>query len=258
MAEEVAQQKSPEETAQQIIADNSTEQAEPAAVVQTEQPENAVPEQPNMESLIRETIKAEMGREQGRMAQMSGQKFADMESRMESRFSTLLEPLLVQANEAEKERLLNLGQDELAEMVLQGRAATAAPQQIQQEQPNQYLTALATASQELIIEKEDPRIWEGWQKNMSVTKSIELAKQNIEKLAGKTVGVSQQGSANQQPAPTNGTPPSAPSTQGAPQKSIRTISTISEAAQMFADGKLDSNQYRAAKKQIRSDGSATL
>ena len=33
MAEEVAQQKSPEETAQQIIADNSTEQAEPAAVV---------------------------------------------------------------------------------------------------------------------------------------------------------------------------------------------------------------------------------
>jgi len=264
MAEEVAQQKSPEETAQQIIADNSTEQAEPAAVVQTEQPENAVPEQPNMESLIRDTIKAEMGREQGRMAQMSGQKFADMESRMESRFSTLLEPLLLQANEAEKERLLNLGQDELAEMVLQGRAATAAPQQIQQEQPNQYLTALATASQELItenslaIEKEDPRIWEGWQKNMSVTKSIELAKQNIEKLAGKTVGVSQQGSANQQPAPTNGTPPSAPSTQGAPQKSIRTISTISEAAQMFADGKLDSNQYRAAKKQIRSDGSATL
>ena len=264
MAEELAQQKSPEETAQQILVANSTEQAEPAAVVQTEQPENAVPEQPNMESLIRDTIKAEMGREQGRMAQMSGQKFADMESRMETRFSTLLEPLLLQANEAEKERLLNLGQDELAEMVLQGRTATAAPQQTQQEQPSQYHIALATASQELItenslaIQMEDPRIWEGWQNGMSVTKSIELAKQNIEKLAGKPAGVSQQGSVNQQPALTNGTPQSAPSTQGAPQKSIRTISTISEAAQMFADGKMDSKQYRAVKNQIRSDGSATL
>jgi len=105
---------------------------------------------------------------------------------------------------------------------------------------------------------EDPRIWEGWQNGMSVTKSIELAKQNIEKLAGKPAGVSQQGSVNQQPALTNGTPQSAPSTQGAPQKSIRTISTISEAAQMFADGKMDSKQYRAVKNQIRSDGSATL
>ena len=39
MAEEVVQQKNPEEPAQQIIADNSTEQAEPAAEVQTDQQE---------------------------------------------------------------------------------------------------------------------------------------------------------------------------------------------------------------------------
>ena len=264
MAEEVVQQKNPEEPAQQIIADNSTEQAEPAAEVQTDQQEAVTPAEPTLADL-QQNMQDFMGREQGRLAQESGQRIAAATQAMDAKLdllSTSIKPLLEQAEAVERERLLNLGQDELAEMVIQQRTATAAPEPAQ-ETLSPYLTALATAGQELITENnlgvaiEDPRIWEGWQNNMSVTKSIEIAKQNIERLAGKAPQTVQQSSAQPNPAPAS-VPPSAPSTQGAPQKSIKTISTLSEAAQLFADGHIAPAQYRAAKKQISISGSATL
>lgn len=264
MAEEVVQQKNPEEPAQQVIADNSTEQAEPVAEVQTDQQEAVTPAEPTLADL-QKNMQDFMGREQGRLAQESGQRIAAVQQAMDAKLDSLsasMKPLLEQAEAVERERLLNLGQDELAEMVIQQRTATAAPEPAQ-ETLSPYLTALATAGQELITENnlgvaiEDPRIWEGWQNNMSVTKSIEIAKQNIERLAGKAPQTVQQSSAQPNPAPAS-VPPSAPSTQGAPQKSIKTISTLSEAAQLFADGNIAPAQYRAAKKQIRETGSATL
>ena len=264
MAEEVVQQKNPEEPAQQILADNSTEQAEPVAEVQTAQQEAVTPAEPTLADL-QQNMQDFMGREQGRLAQESGQRIAAVQQAMDAKLDSLsasMKPLLEQAEAVERERLLNLGQDELAEMVIQQRTATAAPEPAQ-ETLSPYLTALATAGQELITENnlgvaiEDPRIWEGWQNNMSVTKSIEIAKQNIERLAGKAPQTVQQSSAQPNPAPAS-VPPSAPSTQGAPQKSIKTISTLSEAAQLFADGNIDPAQYRAAKKQIKESGSATL
>jgi len=264
MAEEVVQQKNPEEPAQQVIADNSTEQAEPVAEVQTDQQEAVTPAEPTLADL-QQNMQDFMGREQGRLAQESGQRIAAATQAMDAKLDSLsasMKPLLEQAQAVERERLLNLGQDELAEMVIQQRTATAAPEPAQ-ETLSPYLTALATAGQELITENnlgvaiEDPRIWEGWHKNLSVTKSIEIAKQNIERLAGKAPQTVQQSSAQPNPAPAS-VPPSAPSTQGAPQKSIKTISTLSEAAQLFADGNIDPAQYRAAKKQISQGGSATL
>ena len=264
MAEEVVHQTNLEDPAQQVIADNSTEQAEPVAEVQTDQQEAVTPAEPTLADL-QQNMQDFMGREQGRLAQESGQRIAAVQQAMDAKLDSLsasMKPLLEQAEAVERERLLNLGQDELAEMVIQQRTATAAPEPAQ-ETLSPYLTALATAGQELITENnlgvaiEDPRIWEGWQNNMSVTKSIEIAKQNIERLAGKAPQTVQQSSAQPNPAPAS-VPPSAPSTQGAPQKSIKTISTLSEAAQLFADGNIDPAQYRAAKKQISQGGSATL
>lgn len=263
MAEEVAEQKSPEEPAQQVIADNSTEQAEPVAETPTDQQEAVTPAEPTLLDL-QQNMQDFMGREQGRLAQESGQRIAAVQRAVDVKLDSLsasMKPLLDQAEAAERERLLNLGQDELAEMVIQQRTATAAPQA--QEPLSPYLTALATAGQELITENnlgisiEDPRIWEGWQQGTPVTKSIEIAKNNIERLAGKAPQTVQQSSAQPNPAPAS-VSPSAPSTQGAPQKSIKTISTLSEAAQLFADGNINPAQYRAAKKQISQGGSATL
>ncbi len=171
-----------------------------------------------------------------------------------------LEPLVQMASAQERERLLNLDNEQLAEMVLKQRSqpATAQPQPAQQEQqvdPN--INALATATQDLLNQNgldmkiEDPRLWEGYQQGMSLLQSIDLAKKNIEKVKGV------QPQQTQQPAATTPTP-ATPSTQGAPQKSVKTISSLSDAAQLFADGNIDSTQYREAKKQIKSSGSATL
>lgn len=260
MVEEVQQQKTPEETAQEILATNpSTETAEQPAEPQVDAPA-PVAESPDPLSVVKDFL----GKEQGRLAQVSGQRIAAVEKSLKTElddFKQSIQPLLEQAESAKREQLLSMGQDELAEMVIeqQRNAATAqAPQQ------DPYLTALATASQELITENnlnishEDPNIWTGWQKNMSVTQSIELARQNIERMSGKTVAAPVQETPVTQQTPAQQAPPATPSTQGAPQKSIKTISTLSEAAQLFADGNIDTAQYRSAKKQISQGGSATL
>ena len=264
MAEEVVQQKNPEEPAQQVIADNSTEQAEPVAEVQTDQQEAVTPAEPTLADL-QQNMQDFMGREQGRLAQESGQRIAAVQQAMDAKLDSLsasMKPLLEQAQAVERERLLNLGQDELAEMVIQQRTATAAPEPAQ-ETLSPYLTALATAGQKPKHENKQgvaldcPDLRERLHKNCSVTKSIEIEKHNVRPLAGTAPQTVPHITAQPNHAPAS-VPPSAPSTKGAQQKSLKTISTLSEAAQLFADGNIAPAQYRAAKKQIKESGSATL
>jgi len=259
MAEEV-KQNTPEATAQQILAENSTEQPQEVAATTEEQP--AVTETPDVSSIVNKTLQDFMGKEQGRLAQVSGQKIAAVEKSLDSKLEQLnqrLEPLMQMANAQERERLLNLDNEQLAEMVIKQRSQPATAQQpVQQEQPvDPNINALATATQDLINQNgldmkiEDSRLWDGYQQGMSLLQSIDLARKNIEKVKGVQPEQTQQ--------PVAATPPPAtPSTQGAPQKSVKTISSLSDAAQLFADGNINSTQYREAKKQIRSSGSATL
>lgn len=260
MAEEV-KQNTPENTAQEILAENSTEQPQEVAATTEEQP--AVTETPDVSTIVNKTLQDFMGKEQGRLAQVSGQKIAAVEKSLDSKLEQLnqrLEPLMQMANAQERERLLNLDNEQLAEMVIKQRSqpATAQPEPVQQEQqvdPN--INALASATQDLISQNglnmniEDSRLWEGYTQGMSLLQSIDLARKNIEKVKGV------QPQQTQQPASATPTP-ATPSTQGAPQKSVKTISSLSDAAQLFADGNINSSQYRDAKKQIRNSGSATL
>ena len=260
MAEEV-KQNTPENTAQEILAENSTEQPQEVAATTEEQP--AVTETPDVSTIVNKTLQDFMGKEQGRLAQVSGQKIAAVEKSLDSKLEQLnqrLEPLMQMANAQERERLLNLDNEQLAEMVIKQRSqpATAQPEPVQQEQqvdPN--INALASATQDLITQNglnmniEDSRLWEGYTQGMSLLQSIDLARKNIEKVKGVQPQQTQQSAAA---TPT----PATPSTQGAPQKSVKTISSLSDAAQLFADGNINSTQYREAKKQIRNSGSATL
>jgi hypothetical protein len=260
MAEEV-KQNTPENTAQEILAENSTEQPQEVAATTEEQP--AVTETPDVSTIVNKTLQDFMGKEQGRLAQVSGQKIAAVEKSLDSKLEQLnqrLEPLMQMANAQERERLLNLDNEQLAEMVIKQRSqpATAQPEPVQQEQqvdPN--INALASATQDLITQNglnmniEDSRLWEGYTQGMSLLQSIDLARKNIEKVKGVQPQQTQQ-SASATPTPAT------PSTQGAPQKSVKTISSLSDAAQLFADGNINSGQYRDAKKQIRNSGSATL
>jgi hypothetical protein len=261
MVEEVIQQNSPEETAPEILASNpSTEAAGQPAEPQADTPALVV-ESPDPLSLVKDFL----GKEQGRLAQVSGQKIAAFQQSVKAELDGMKEsfkPLLQQAQQVERERLLNMGTDELADMVMQKNTATAEPAQTEQAL-SPTLAALATATQELVAESnlnislEDPNLWEGWNNSMSVAKSIEIAKQNIDKMSGKTQVAQQQTNVQQQtaqPAP----PSTAPTTQGAPQKSNRTISSRSELAEMFAAGRITSGQYRTGKDQLRTSGTVSF
>tara|TARA_R110000744_G_scaffold6719_2_gene23302 strand:- start:4633 stop:4896 length:264 start_codon:yes stop_codon:yes gene_type:complete len=71
MVEEVIQQNNPEEIAPQIIAESSTEQAEPVAVVQTDQQEAVIPAEPTLSDL-QQNMQDFMGKEQGRQPRNLG------------------------------------------------------------------------------------------------------------------------------------------------------------------------------------------
>ncbi len=254
MVEEVQQAKIPEETAPEVPVESSTEIAEQPADLQADAPALVV-ESPDPLSVVKDFL----GKEQGRLAQVSGQKIAAFQQSVKAELDDMKEsfkPLLEQAQQAERERLLNMGTDELADMVMQKNAATAQPAQTEQTL-SPTLSALATATQELVTESnldislENPKLWEGWNNSMSVAKSLEIAKQNIEKMSGKTQVVQQQPA---QPV----TPSATPSTQGAPQKSIKTISSRSELAELFSTGRIDQNQYRKGKEDLRKSGSVSF
>lgn len=251
MVEEVRQENTAEQAEPQIVAQPSTEVEVEQAVEAPAPPVEA----PDPLSMVQDFL----GREQGRLAQVSGQRIAAVEKAFDAKLDSLMqsiEPLIEQANAAKKEKLLNMEQEELAEMVLEQQQrgnATADP----------YLTALATASQELITENnlnvpvDSPDIWQGWQQGMSVTKSLEIAKQNIERMAGKTAAPTQVAPAAQQ-ASVPATPQVAPSTQGAPQKSNKTISTRSELAEMYSAGRISREQYRKGKEDLRNSGTVSF
>jgi len=256
MVEEVRQENTAEQAEPQVVAQPSTE-VEVEQAVEAPAPPVEAPDPLGM-------VQDFLGREQGRLAQVSGQRIAAVEKAFDAKldsFRQSIQPLIDQANAAKKEQLLNMGQEELAEMVLEQQRGNATAQQTPQQDP--YLTALATASQELITENnlnvpvDSPDIWQGWQQGMSVTKSLEIAKQNIERMAGKTAAPTQVAPAAQQ-ASAPATPQVAPSTQGAPQKSNKTISSRSELAEMFAAGRISSEQYRKGKQDLRNSGTVSF
>jgi len=256
MVEEVRQENTAEQAEPQVVAEPSTE-VEVEQAVEAPAPPVEAPDPLGM-------VQDFLGREQGRLAQVSGQRIAAVEKAFDAKLDSLMQsiqPLIDQANAAKKEQLLNMGQEELAEMVLEQQRGNATAQQTPQQDP--YLTALATASQELITENnlnvpvDSPDIWQGWQQGMSVTKSLEIAKQNIERMAGKTAAPTQEAPAAQQ-ASAPATPQVAPSTQGAPQKSNKTISSRSELAEMFAAGRISSEQYRKGKQDLRNSGTVSF
>ena len=87
---------------------------------------------------------------------------------------------------------------------------------------------------------------------MSVRESLKVAETNLSRLKNPP----QTTASPQQTIQPNTQPP--PTTQGATQRTAKSVNTISEAATMFADGSINSTQYREMKDQIKQGGSATL
>ena len=235
---------------------------------QTEQPtgeqqqEAAPPPKPGVDEILRD----ELGKFKGGFADTFGRKTIEMEQRIIEKVDATLKPIRERFDQEEEARIGQLLPEEQVEYYKQkAELASSVAQPNQTAQQSQLdpreeakLQLLADEVQSRIsqtgmnIRLDDSRLWTGpnpennWSQNMSVSEAVKVVERNLNRLQPQNT-VSQ----------TNTTPP-APTTQGAPQKTAKTIRTLSEAATFFADGNINSTQYRDIKNQLKQGGSATL
>jgi len=88
--------------------------------------------------------------------------------------------------------------------------------------------------------RNDSRVWEGWSQDMSFSQSVKLANQNLKKIAGTTKTVVSEPATQKVP----------PTTQGAPTQPKRAYNSLGDLSKAFANGQIDSTQYRNLKKQL--------
>ena len=235
---------------------------------QTEQPtgeqqqEAAPPPKPGVDEILRD----ELGKFKGGFADTFGRKTIEMEQRIIEKVDATLKPIRERFDQEEEARIGQLLPEEQVEYYKQKAqqvSSVAQPDQTAQQsqldpREEAQLQLLADEVQSRIsqtgmnIRLDDSRLWTGpnpennWSQNMSVSEAVKVVERNLNRLQPQNT-VSQ----------TNTTPP-APTTQGAPQKTAKTIRTLSEAATFFADGNINSTQYRDIKNQLKQGGSATL
>ena len=235
-----------EEVAREI---NSEAQAEQPTGEQQQEPK---PAEPDYQTVLRDFV----GREQGRIADTFGRKADELERRVVERVDNALKPYQEMMQKQEQSHIEGLEPEDQLEYWKQKAQQPVETAQQEQQQLSPEQSVLAQEVQSLItqyganVQLTDPSLWAGYTQGMSVGQSMKLAEANLKRMAAP-----QQPAQPQQASPTVAT---APSTQGAPQKTARSVNTLSEAATLFADGNINSNQYRNIKAQIAKDGSATL
>ena len=239
---------------------------------QTEQPtgeqqqEAAPPQKPGVDEILRD----ELGKFKGGFADTFGRKTIEMEQRIIEKVDATLKPIRERFDQEEEARIGQLLPEEQVEYYKQKAeqvSSVAQPNQTAQQsqldpREEAKLQLLADEVQSRIsqagmnIRLDDSRLWTGpnpennWSQNMSVSEAVKVVERNLNRLQPQNTVPQQQSQ--------NNTIPPAPTTQGAPQKTAKTIRTLSEAATLFADGSINSNQYRELKSQMAKGGSATL
>ena len=252
-AEQQAVDQQADEIASKAIQEAQAEQ--PTGEQQQEVP--SPNPQPDVQALLRD----ELGKFRGGFADTFGRKVNEMEQKLTERFDSALKPVMDRFQAEEESRVGQLLPEEQVEY---WKTRATEPAQQQSPQSQQAAGFYTDAEQNILADEVrnlinqsgvsthlgDAAVWQGWTQDMSVGQAIKVAETNIQRL--KAPQQSAQPQQAQQAAPP------APSTQGAPQKTARSVNTLSEAAALFADGNINSNQYRNIKAQIAKDGSATL
>ena len=250
--------------AEQQAVDQQADQLAQKALegTQTEQPtgdqqqETPPPKQPDVQDILRD----ELGKFRGAFADTYGRKSIEMEQRITDKVVASIQPIVERMQLEEEARVGNLLPEEQVEYWKEVAKQKDNPQQ-EVEQTQQMSVdnqVLAKETQQLISESglninlSDPALWQGYQQGMSVRESLKVAETNLSRLKNPP----QTTASPQQTIQPNTQPP--PTTQGATQRTAKSVNTISEAATMFADGSINSTQYREMKDQIKQGGSATL
>jgi hypothetical protein len=250
-----------------MAEENVTEQPQVEAPAQAEVTQDVpVKEQPAPTEVEQqappksEDILRELGKWQGGFADQFGRKTKELEAKVLQAVDSRLSQYEANILKDEEARVANLEPEEQANYwrqratsqqetaAQQGTQVTAEQQVLRQEAESMLVRYGLTG-----VNVNDPRLWQGYQEGMNVKESLDVLEKNLNVATTPTPAA--------QPAPAatpQQTAPAPQTTQGAPQKTARTVNTLSDAATLFADGNINSAQYRDIKNQIKQGGSATL
>ena len=195
---------------------------------------------------------------QGKFANHSASQQKELQEMIEARLKPVID-WTEKVEQAQVEKLDPEKQVEYYKSKLQQKQEVPAEPQVKNE-PTAEQKMLADTTRQLIRDNSldltefDDRIWKGWDQNMTPGQLVALANKNI--LAIKNAKQPAKAAPQSQETPTD---PAPPTTAGAPKTGTAgRITTISDLSQMMASGKIDSTQYREARKDIKNKGFTSL
>ena len=247
----------------------------------TEQPQNTAPapaeavteapleepkvEQPtpSIEDTVKDVLREQLGSWQGGFADTFGRKTKELEEKIHSSVDSRLTQYEDRLKVDEEARVANLEPEDQTEYwkqrAIQQEQVQAAPEP-QQQKVEPRIEMLLSESKALMsrygvtgVTVSDPNLWVGFREGMSLKESLDVLEGNLKSISAPAKP------ATAPPAPsTQSTTVPPQTTQGAPQKTAKSVNTLSEAAALFADGNINSIQYRNIKKQLDNGGSANI
>ena len=205
---------------------------------------------------------------QGRFANYT----ADRERAIQEQLSTALSPVKQMTEKWEQAQVEQLDPEEQVEYWKNKAVEPSTPQaqpQVNQDNAQQQKSpeqeVMAQMTKEIITEngltgvnEYDSRVWDGWNANMSISQLMDLARKNVEKMAGKNQPQQTQPTQTPQAEQTTPPPQTPPSTANAPKTGSNRVTTLSDLSELMARGSIDATQFRKAKTEINRQGYASL
>jgi hypothetical protein len=191
---------------------------------------------------------------QGKFANHTASQQKELQDMIDQRLKPVID-WTEKVEQAQVEQLDPEQQVEYYKSKLQQNQTAKAPEPEKEEGPTETQKMLAETTRQLIqdngldITEFDERVWKGWSANMTPGQLVNLANKNIQ-------GLKTPKQPEPTPEPTQETPAATvpPTTTGAPKGVGSRVTTVTDLSQLMADGKIDANQYRLAKNEIKNKG----
>ena len=247
--------------------DQVTEQATAEQGTETDAPEQ---QEPTLEERLTTVIDDRMGKFQGQQAQVTGQRLKDIKGELSGEVRSAIREMLQeqQDNAAQEQAYIRtlqeqgLDEDQIRGVVQANAARQVAapkPEPVQQQQEEfrdghswnvderralgSRVGALLDGLNLADVDVSDQRLWQGLTAGMTTEDAYAVARKNAASLKPEPRST-EQSTTTQQTTQTEETPP--PSTQGAPAGTAQAYDSKSDAAQAFAKGEINIDEYKEA------------
>lgn len=248
-------------TAEQQIAEEIDNSVKTPVEPQGEEQQETPPETLSPDKIASMTAKAAADAAEKALNSFQG-KFANhtasQQKELQDMIDQRLKPVIDWTEKVEQAQVEQLDPEQQVEYYkskLQQNQTAKAPEPEKEEGPTETQKMLAETTRQLIqdsgldITEFDERVWKGWSANMTPGQLVNLASKNIQ-------GLKTPKQPEPTPKPTQETPAPTvpPTTSGAPKGAGSRVTTVTDLSQLMADGKIDANQYRLAKNEIKNKG----